>query len=413
MAGFIPRASPPAAAWPLVGLAAMGMLAKTVAAGTLLLIDNAVAAEGRMLRVEAAQIMAAALPPAPSADDNAGPLYQRVFAALAIDSQVREPESPFWNSSLADAGSPQVAAILEQHAATLDLLRRAADKPGCRFDRDWSRPSIDMSMLEVQSVRQAARLLNLAARNAATDGNASQALADVIRIHRLGLHVASEPTLVSCLVGQAIDVTALQTLADVLPLLKGNHLPILDGELIHDVVETPITYYRAVLGEEAFGLAMLAGMADATRGTSTLAALRELSVDRTTYPFDEPLSLLYRCFLLPADISGYRNIHQRYQAVIVATSRPTPKSLSVLREETAEIEADLRSRRLGVFSVLMGPSLASVLECSLKGEAMHAVARVLVAATRARLVSGSLPTALVPDTLATLPRATTTSGSRS
>lgn len=61
----------------------------------------------------------------------------------------------------------------------------------------------------------------------------------------------------------------------------------------------------------------------------------------------------------------------------------------------------------------MGPSLASVLECSLKSEAMHAVARVLVAATRARLVSGSLPTTLVPDTLATLPTATTTSGSRS
>ena len=82
-AGLTPRAAPAAAAWPIVGLAAMFVLAKAVAAGTLLFIDNAVAAEGRMLRVEAAQVMAAALPPAPAPDDNAAPLYLRAFAKLA------------------------------------------------------------------------------------------------------------------------------------------------------------------------------------------------------------------------------------------------------------------------------------------------------------------------------------------
>lgn len=44
------------------------------AAGTLLFIDNAVAAEGRMLRVEAAQLVDTALPPAPATDDDALPL---------------------------------------------------------------------------------------------------------------------------------------------------------------------------------------------------------------------------------------------------------------------------------------------------------------------------------------------------
>ena len=57
-----------AAAWPVVGLFAMAVLAEAVAFGTLLLIDNAVVAETRMLRIEAAQIMLANLPPQPAPD---------------------------------------------------------------------------------------------------------------------------------------------------------------------------------------------------------------------------------------------------------------------------------------------------------------------------------------------------------
>ncbi|MEX1075267.1 MAG: hypothetical protein WED27_02310, partial [Pirellulales bacterium] len=116
-AGLSPQAAPVAATWPLVGLAAMFVLAKAVAAGTLLFIDNAVAAEGRMLRVEAAQIMSTALSPAPPADANAAPLYQRAFAALAADEEVDELVTD-------DVASGEVAAMLERHAATLDLPRR-------------------------------------------------------------------------------------------------------------------------------------------------------------------------------------------------------------------------------------------------------------------------------------------------
>jgi hypothetical protein len=86
-----------------------------------------------------------------------------------------------------DEGTP----LLERHATTLDLLRRATDKPGCRFERDWSRPAFDMLLPEVQQLRNAARLLAVAARQAAADGDGEQALADVVRIHRLGVLVAA------------------------------------------------------------------------------------------------------------------------------------------------------------------------------------------------------------------------------
>jgi len=402
-AGLAPQAAPVAAAWPLVGLAAMFVLAKAVAAGTLLFIDNAVAAEGRMLRVEAAQIISTALPPAPSADDNAAPLYQRAFAALTADKELDESDSPFKDPLTADVASGEVTAILERHAATLDLLRRATDKPGCRFERDWSRPALDMLLPEVQHLRQAARLLTLAARRAATDGDGEQALADVVRIHQLGMHAAGEPILVSGLVGQAIDALALETLADVLPRLEKSDLPLLEKDSLRDFVATPIRYQRAFLGEEAFGLAMLGDLADGSKGMTTLELLRSVSGEPTQFSLDSPFSLLYRCFMLPADIAGYRAILRRYQDIAGKMLQPTSQPYPVVVKETAEIEDSLKSRRAGVFASLLAPALSGVLKSQARGAAMHDVAGVLVAATRARLAGTSLADSLVPEAVPALP----------
>jgi hypothetical protein len=402
-AGLTPRAAPAAATWPLVGLAAMFVLAKAVAAGTLLFIDNAVAAEGRMLRVEAAQIISTALPPAPSADDNAAPLYQRAFASLTADKELDESDSPFKDPLTADVASGEVTAILERHAATLDLLRRATDKPGCRFDRDWSRPSIDMLLPEVQHLRQAARLLTLAARRAAADGDGEQALADVVRIHRLGMHAAGEPILISGLVGQAIDALALGTLADVLPRLEKSDLPLLEKDSLRDFVATPIRYQRAFLGEEAFGLAMLGDLADGSKGMTTIELLQSASGEPTRFTFDSPFSLLYRCFMLPADIAGYRDVLRRYQDIAGKMLLPTSQPYPVVVKETAEIEETLKSRRAGVFAALLAPALSGVLKSQARGAAMHDVAGVLVAATRARLAATSLAESLVPEAVPALP----------
>ena len=402
-AGLTPRAAPPAATWPLVGLAAMFVLAKAVAAGTLLFIDNAVAAEGRMLRVEAAQIISTALPPAPSADDNAAPLYQRAFASLTADKELDESDSPFKDPLTADVASGEITAILERHAATLDLLRRATDKPGCRFDRDWSRPALDMLLPEVQHLRQAARLLTLAARRAAADGDGEQALADVVRIHRLGMHAAGEPILVSGLVGQAIDALALGALAEVLPRLEKSDLPLLEKDSLRDFVATPIRYQRAFLGEEAFGLAMLGDLAVGSKGMTTLELLRSVSGEPTGFTFDSPFSFLYRCFMLPADIASYRDIMRRYQDIAGKMLLPTSQPYPVVVKETAEIEETLESRRAGVFAALLAPALSGVLKSQARAAAMHDVAEVLVAATRARLAGTSLAESLVPEAVPALP----------
>ena len=73
-----------------------------------------------------------------------------------------------------------------------------------------------------------ALLLTLKTRREAADGNAADALHDVARIQRIGRHSASEPLLISNLVGLAIDAMALETFAMVLPTLRKSDLAALD-----------------------------------------------------------------------------------------------------------------------------------------------------------------------------------------
>ncbi|MCX7412262.1 MAG: hypothetical protein NTW36_02320 [Planctomycetia bacterium] len=68
---------PPAARWPVVGLGAAFVIAKAVSFGTLLILDNAVAAQAPYLRLEAGQLMQANIPPVVPDSQNAAPLYGR------------------------------------------------------------------------------------------------------------------------------------------------------------------------------------------------------------------------------------------------------------------------------------------------------------------------------------------------
>jgi hypothetical protein len=397
-----------ATTWPVVGLAAMCVMATTVAFGTLLFIDNAVAAEGRALRVEAAQIMAAIMPTEPSGDDNAAAVYLPAFAAMDADKTLFANGSPASEPSTADIASPAVADILSRHAATLELVRRAADASGCRFTRDWSRPSFNMLVGETQQLRQAGRLLALAARLEASRGDAEAAIQDIVRVHRVATHAASEPLLVSGLIGQALDTTALTTLAAVLPALGKDDLPLLDDVAFRGFLESSVSYQRHFLGEEAFGLAALADLAHETAGQSTLAMYRSIHDPETPGSlFDRPLSLLYRCFMLPADIAGYRDVKRRFQRLTASTGGASANTLPELEKQAGEVERILKERRAGILSALMVPAITGVLRSQARGEALHAAAKVLVAATRARLATGELPEAaadLVPGRLAALPR---------
>jgi hypothetical protein len=376
---------PVAAAWPVVGLAGLFVIAKMVVVGILLILDNAVAARAPYLRLEAAALMQAHLPPPVPDADNAAPLYREAFARLDADAAAQAADGPLARGVAADMTGTATRDLLERHAATLDLLRAAADRDTCRFERDWTRPSFDMILPEVQSIRTAARLLAVAAVHEAAGGDAPTALRDVARIARLGRHVASEPILVSGLVGLAIDGVALDAFARVLPACTPDDAAALASA---DLVGPPPSLVRSTYGEEAFGLSMFADLADGRLGVESLQQSFD-GAPAASRPVASFLHILYRVFLLPADLDGYRRLMHRLQK-----QAAQPRTVAAVRAEQAALEDDIGRRRPGIVSALVLPALGAVRMQAFKAEARHAAAQALVAATRQRLAGKPLPESL-------------------
>lgn len=384
VAGLSHRAdgAPVAARWPVVGLAGLFVIAKLVVLGILLILDNAVAAQAPYLRLEAASLMETHLPPVVTDTENAAPLYREAFLLLDTDPTTRENDSPLGKPMAADLDAPATVELLRRHAPTLDLLRQAADRDVCRFTRDWSRPAVDMLLPEIQSIRNAARLLSLAARREAADGDAAAALRDVARLGRMSRHAASEPILISGLVGLAIDAVALDTLADVLPACTPDDA---EAVAVTDLVGPPPTLTGGFYGEEAWGIRMFAEVAE---GQTLRHVLGGDGWGETAW-MPAGFALLYRVFLLPADLAAYRRDMHRQQ-VLAAKQAP----FAEVRRETGDLEAGLGARRPGLLTALILPALGQAQMQSFKAEARHAAGRALVAATRQRLAGGPLPDAL-------------------
>ena len=400
-----------ASRWPVIGLFAFAILAKAVSFGTLLILDNAVAAEARAMRVEAAAVMQAALPPAVADAENAAILHAQAAAALAAAPDLTAADGPLGQTD-PDVASPAVGALLARHAGLLDTIRRAADMPACRFPRDWTRPSFDMLLAEVQSCRNEGRLLALAARHEAATGKPAAALADAVRLGRIGRQVGSEPILISHLVGIAIDATALSVVADILPTLTPADAPLLDDPALRDLVASTPSLVRAINGEEAFGLSIFANFADGRQGIDDMGRLAgdpNVAILPQEEPFSlliDPLSAVWRAFILPADIAGYRRRFEAYRQLVtggVDQSRTWPQT----QKQIDGIEAEIRAGPDGFLSRLIAPATDAVLRSQCMAVARHRAAEVLLAATRERLASGTLPAsidALVPARLPSVPR---------
>jgi hypothetical protein len=390
-----------AAAWPLFGLAAMHLIAEAVTYGTLVSIDHESLARSRALRAEAAQLMQASLPPAPAADDDAAPLYRRAFAAIEADKTLSGEKSPLSEPLAADVAAADVQAILARHAPTLDLLRRAADRPGCRFVRDWSRPSFSMRLPEFASLRMGAKLLALAARCAAADGDVAAALRDVVRIHRLGMHFADEPVLIAGWMGTAIDTVAIETLAAVLPAIRATDLPLLDEPSSTDFLGTMPSLQRNFYGEEAFGLCAMADLADGKYGVEDMG---DMTGTVTRWPsFKKRFAEIFRWFLMPSELAAYQSMLWRYQDVASDTTLGYPQ----IKEQVAAIERDVQQRQAGLFGSLVRALGGTFRTQIIKAAATHRAAEVLVAATRYRIATATLPesaASLVPAHLPAVPR---------
>ena len=389
-AGLTPRDSddPPAAHWPIVGLTALCVIATAVTLGILLILANAIAAQAPYLRIEAAKLMQTSFPSAVMDDENAASLHTQIGAAIAADQTFGGEGSPL--NVKDDVMQDAVTTFLARHAATLELIRQAADRDACRFTRDLSVQSFDTLLPELQGLRNEGRLLALAARRAAEEHRHADALADIMRIHRLGRHAAGQPMMVSYLVGIALDRMALEELDDLLPRLGSDDGPLLDSAAVHDFLGRRFDLLPSLRGEEAFGLASFAGFADGRMAAGDVAGVSPASTESTAIEACD-VGTFFRVFFLQDEIDGYRRLMHASQQL--AARQDESQNPATLKMEAGSLEATLLAQSPGILSRLLVPSIVMMFQTRARNEAAHRAAMVLVAATQQRLQTASLPLA--------------------
>ena len=369
--------------WPLGKLAVAFVASKLAAAGVLTALDHSVVSQARFLRIEAAQLIDNNLPPQVSDAENAAPLYIQASANLDSDAEFGAVEQLQADDEPGLFDRPEVTAALARHTETVALLEQAATRDVCRFTRDWTRPSFALLLPEIQAMRRSARLVALAARRDAANGDASAGLAKVEMIAAFAQHAASEPLLITMLVGLALDAMADETLMQVLPAITEADADAL-AHLELPTVRTAMP--RAFFGEEAFGLSAFADVID---GEGDAIGLLQDDLGPVLIGRHSPVGMLFRVFLIPSDLAGYRRFLHTYQQ-----QAASGRSYAALRSTSETLDTELRESPPGILSALVLPALNSVLEAGFREEARHAARDILIAATRQRLATGRLPESL-------------------
>ncbi|MEI8342124.1 MAG: hypothetical protein WCH43_11410, partial [Verrucomicrobiota bacterium] len=307
------------------------------------------------------------------------------------------------------ATSPEVGDVLTRQAPLLDLIRRGTQRAECRFDKDWSRPSLEMILEETQGILDLSRILALSARRQAVDGHPAEALADVARLGRMAQHAAREPFIISTsFVGTTIDSLALGTLAEVLPqVTRADQLDAIDPLRLSLAIELRNAAKNALVYEQALCLSVAADLADNRISWSTLCdgtvgmSPQMKAPAGVLWNLNAWFNPLYRIFMLRCDIDDFRT---RFARVAWHVSSRffdfrDPDARRRHLEESTVLDG------AGLFTKLM-PAVSLHTIAGWRSEARHNIAGALLAATRYRLATGALPEsldALVPDYLPTLP----------
>jgi len=361
--------------------------------------DLAVQSRLEGLRAEAAAVALSVAPPRVPADRNAAPLYRDAFTILSEADDPPEGWDDDWTAWLKAeapidlvATDPELVAYVAGMEPAAALLRQAAAKPGCYFERDYGRPRFDMLLPELGGFRDGARLLALGARVAAAQGKGDAALANVRAMFRMTWHVEQDPMLISALVAMVVDGYAVRTLE---ALAAGGDVPVATLEV------NPSQFYnetlpRAFRMEEAAGLtifadialaeaAMLTGMAASDVGLSNPARIARLpGLEHSGF------AAAYRVFVLPPDVAFYMGSMHAYQD---ATAVPYHEAVSRWEAMDEQLQ-DGKPKGMGLISSMLFPALSRVAHTAAAADARRGLARLALAMERYRAGKGAYPESL-------------------
>jgi len=161
--------------------------------------------------------------PLPPPSQNAAPLYVRL-TRLLHDKPLHLPKYAEGMNAFRTYTPEQIAAVRKILAARQDvmtLVHQAADRPQCVFVRDWSK-GLDLTFPEYQPMREAARLVETESYLLARDGRYAEAVSNQARGFHIAKHAASDPVLISYLVGNACESITLAGMQSILALAGPN-----------------------------------------------------------------------------------------------------------------------------------------------------------------------------------------------
>ena len=407
-------ATPAARHWPLGKLALVLVAVAVLHVVTYLNLDAAMLQRVGMLRSEAYSL-AMSVAPAPVPDqDNAALDYLEVQEALDRGEPYYDKISPEWPQIWRDAldslqpkarseetdpapdfdfASAEIGHWLAGRQGEIQLLRQAATKPGCRFDRNYG---LDWGEVlpEIQGMRQSAWLLAVDARHRAATGDMEGALANIEAIYGISRHLAGEPFGITMLVAAAIDAMALDTLQATLRASDSapeTSLADVDPNQRHSYRrDMP----RILRSSQAMTLHTAINL-------ETLMREEFVNSSRGSMVFLNPVSLegqlgsLYRVFLLMPDLAQYRDTVQRLY-------RLSSKPYGETKERLAEIRSDLDKSGAGSLTRLAETQLGEI-EVTFLADARNRVAQTALAMHRYRAANGKFPSTLAELTPNTIP----------
>lgn len=146
--------------------------------------------------------------------ENGAPYFTAAFALWiepdpdTAESYARALDNGF--SSLSREEKDKLGRWLDENEEAFSLLSRAAVRPGCQFERDYSQ-GYSMLMPEVTKAIRMAKMLQLRAQRAAEQGKEDVAQGSMRHIFALADSVKEEPILVSQLVRLIVVGTALES----------------------------------------------------------------------------------------------------------------------------------------------------------------------------------------------------------
>lgn len=135
-------------------------------------------------------------PPVPE-EDNAAPLFLRAMAVL------KPPEGDWDRLDWSRPVDPLSELWVSANAPALDDLRKAAERPSCRFPIDYAK-GLSADVPDIAASLRCAELLATAARLAHERGDADEADLLLALLLRLGVALVEEPMLTTSVTGHAL-----------------------------------------------------------------------------------------------------------------------------------------------------------------------------------------------------------------